>query len=178
MEHSLTDCLVIVIALAGDGKYRYEPLNDVTVEMEEVSIVLASQTVTKFATLGSWAALMTRRQAYEQWKPSTRRGLHSGSTRSDTRDWWIFAKKCNDYDAKTVSVKWDVAEVLRGCSQRRVYLKLYSRKGAEIQGYEWAIPLTAEEREHLQEMEDEVDVSVATLWRRLALKQMNDEGKR
>jgi hypothetical protein len=111
-----------------------EPLNDVTVEMEEVSIVLASQTVTKFATLGSWAALMTRRQAYEAWKPLTRLGLQRGSRRSDTRDWWMFAKKCNDYDAKTMSVKWDVKEVLRGCQQRRIYLKLYVRKSAEIQG--------------------------------------------
>lgn len=160
-----------------DGKYRYEPLNDVTVEMEEVSIVLASQTVTKFATLGSWATLMTRRQVYERWKPLTRRGLHRGSSRSDTREWWVFAKKCNDYDAKTVSVKWDVAAVLRGCAHRRIYLKLYSRKSAEVQGYEWALPLAEAEQKELQVMEDELEVSVTRTWRRLALKQMNDEAR-
>ena len=161
-----------------DGKFRYEPLNDVTVDMEEVSIVLASQTVTKFATLGSWLSLVSRKQLYEAWKPSTRAGLQRGSSWADTRDWWVFAKKCNDHANKLVSVKWAAQTILSACEKRRVYLSLYSRKSAKSQGHEWAIPLTEAEEEELQSLEDEFDVSVTKTWRRLALKRMNEEARK
>ena len=161
-----------------DGKFRYEPLNDVTIDMEEVSIVLASQTVTKFATLGSWLSLVSRKQLYEAWKPSTRVGLQQGSSWEETRDWWIFAKKCNDHANKVASVKWDAKNILAACEQRKIYTSLYSRKSAHIQGHEWAIPLTKDEQEELQDLEDTLDVSVTRTWRRLALRQMNDEAQR
>ena len=161
-----------------DGKFRYEPLNDVTVDMEEVSIVLASQTVTKFATLGSWLSLVSRKQLYEAWKPSTRAGLQRGSSWEDTRDWWVFAKKCNDHANKLVSVKWAARTILSACEKRRVYLSLYIRKSAKSQGHEWAVPLTTAEQEELQSLEDEFDVSVTKTWRRLALKRMSEEARK
>eukprot|EP01043_Picozoa_sp_COSAG02_P025104 COSAG02_NODE_1399_length_12852_cov_83.666745_5_plen_1331_part_01 len=161
-----------------DGMFRYEPLNDITVDMEEVSIVLASQTVTKFATLGSWMALVSRKQVYEAWKPSTRIGLQPGSSWADTREWWIFAKKCNDHANKLLSIKWDAKNILNSCEKRRIYLSLYSRKSAQSQGYEWAVSLTDSEQEQLKRLEDEFDVSVTKTWRRLALRRMNEEARR
>lgn len=159
-----------------DGLYRYEPRHDIQVEMDKVEVTAEAQTLQRGASLGAWAAKIARVQLYRKWRPPDHdAGL---GPLVAPRAWWHYARKCVSHDNKLSSVRWAADQLCEGCQQRRVYMGYYTRKSGLDHDYKWLEKLSEDEQAEMQQIEDTTPVPVTLTWRRLALRELNDEVQR
>ena len=95
-----------------DGKYRYEPLQHATVEIEDCCVMLEQRTLRNLLGFASWGSRVARFRQYANWRPASeipaaqgKRLKHGQSAGPAAREWWRFARRCIDHDNKVQTVK-------------------------------------------------------------------------